>query len=187
MRADIAAPRHLPTVLRMTRTTDDSTRSRTRHQPTARSLPDRAAKAGVVEDIAAFVEDTGRRPGPTAADPTERRMGIWLDHRRRAHRLDKPHKDMEQQLTDAVPGWQHTAFPIAPARVTLAHVLAYHHQHGHWPKTTRGSEHERLGTWMQSRRREARLGTIAPATATALDRADPRWRGTGAAGRPPRN
>ena len=136
------------------------------------------------DQIVLFKASHSRWPCPTSQDADERALGAWLDHRRRSHRAGTMSADVAAFLDAALPGWPVTAFPTAGSRATLADVIAYFHDFGRWPACTRCTAHERMGTWMQSRRREARLGTIDPTTAAELDEVDRHWRGGGCSGRP---
>lgn len=42
-----------------------------------------------VEELAAFVRDNGRAPRANADDPSEAKLGVWLEKQRAAHRSGK--------------------------------------------------------------------------------------------------
>lgn len=99
-----------------------------------------------------WVDDHGRFPSRTAGDPTERRLGRWIDTQRRVRRRgdDDPNAAMppaRARLLEAIPGWQWS--PRAQSwRESYDKLAAWVATHGRMPSAVADDDSERhLAHW----------------------------------------
>ena len=71
-----------------------------------KSLADQARHALYLGKLEAFLEDHGRLPTFRAEDPDEHDVGIWLKHRRTAHKQGTLDPALALQLDARVPEWR---------------------------------------------------------------------------------
>ncbi|MFJ5698999.1 helicase associated domain-containing protein [Arthrobacter sp. NPDC093139] len=133
-----------------------------------------------LQQLVAFVQDTGRYPSRSSGDVSERTLAAWLQ-RRRCEAADGTLAPAYLQGLAELPDWRGTPRAVANEarwqdRLTaLSAYLASGHD---WPRhkaTVPGHEHE-LGVWLHTQRYKARRGELAPAKLVALDARVPGWR-----------
>jgi hypothetical protein len=182
-----AAPATVGYHLGLARTQDPGLQSE--HETAARKPAVSGQGRERLQQLIAFVQDTGRYPSRSSGDVSERTLAAWLQRRRR-EAADGTLAPAYRQALAVLPGWQGT--PRAAAHETrwqeLLTALATYRASGQdWPRhkaTVTGEEHE-LGVWLHTQRFRQRRGELDPAKAEALHAAAPGWRTGRTRGRKP--
>lgn len=142
-----------------------------------------------LQQLVAFVQDTGRYPSRSSGDVSERTLAAWLQRRRR-EAADGTLAPAYRQGLAVLPGWRGTpraAAAEARWQELLAALAAYRAAGQDWPRhkaTVSGEEHE-LGVWLHTQRFKLRRSELDPARVKALDAAVPGWRTGRTRGRKP--
>lgn len=143
-----------------------------------------------LQQLVAFVQDTGRYPSRSSGDVSERTLAAWLERRRR-EATDGTLAPAYLQGLAVLPAWRGTSRAAAAEarwQDLLAALAAYRASGQDWPRhkaTVTGQEHE-LGVWLHTQRFRQRRGQLDPAKADALDAAAPGWRTGRTRGRKPK-
>lgn len=132
-------------------------------------------------ELQAFVQEHGRWPVASAADPVERSLGYWLSTRRRKAESVGSAEDPDRlRLLDSlVPGWRSRR--EADWRLRADALGAFFRRYGRWPsRTTDDLDEGRLSGWLSDiRRRDStkrRSSALSPERAAYLDVVAPGWR-----------
>lgn len=142
-----------------------------------------------LQELVAFVQETGRYPSRSSGDVSQRTLAAWLQRRRR-EAADGTLAPAYLQGLAVLPGWRGTprgAADEARWQDRLMALVAYLALQD-WPRhkaTVTGQEHE-LGVWLHAQRFKQRRGELDPAKAGALDAATPGWRTGRTRGRKPK-
>jgi hypothetical protein len=143
-----------------------------------------------MQQLAAFVQDTGRYPSRSSDDVSERTLAEWLQRRRR-EATDGTLAPALQEGLGVLPEWRGVPRAVAHEarwQDQLAALAAYRASGQDWPRhkaTVTGQEHE-LGVWLHTQRFMLRRGELDPAKTAALDAAVPGWRSGRTRGRKPK-
>lgn len=143
-----------------------------------------------LQQVVAFVQDTGRYPSRSSGDVSERTLAAWLQRRRR-EAADGTLAPAYREALAVLPGWRGTPRAVSDEarwQELLAALAAYRASGQDWPRhkaTVTGVEHE-LGVWLHTQRFRQRRGELDPAKAAALDAAAPGWRTGRTRGRKPK-
>jgi hypothetical protein len=183
-----AAPATVGYHLGLARTQDPGLQSE--HETAARKPAVTGQGRAHLQQLVAFVQDTGRYPSRSSGDASERTLAAWLQRRRR-EATDGTLAPAYLQGLAVLPGWRGTP-PAAAAEARWQDVLtalaAYRASGQDWPRhkaTVTDQEHE-LGIWLHTQRFKHRRGELDPANAAALDAAAPGWRTGRTRGRKPK-
>ena len=124
-------------------------------------------------ELDAFVTEHRRRPTHNSDDPVEKSIGQWLAKQRVAmakntladDRLDRLSEVQERTGVDLL-----SLLKRDVVGAIIGRVAAFHFTHGRLPNVN-----DPDGLWLHNVRHRHRHGTLAPATAKALDKIDPHW------------
>jgi hypothetical protein len=133
-----------------------------------------------MQQLVAFVQETGRYPSRRSGSELERTLAAWLDRRRLEARTGALSPTFRDGLA-VLPAWQ------TPPRAEVhekrwqerLQALIRYRATGHeWPRHkahVSGEEHE-LGIWLHSQRCKLRTGELSPEKTEMLDSQVPGWR-----------
>jgi hypothetical protein len=173
-----AAPATVGYHLRLARERDSGLQDE--HEAAARKPQAIGQARERLDQLAAFVQETGRYPSRSSGDAEERTLAGWLQRRRR-EAADGTLAPVYLQGLAVLPGWQGTPRAVADEarwQDRLTALSEYLASGQDWPRhkaTVTGLEHE-LGVWLHIQRFKHRRGELDPARAQALDAAVPGWR-----------
>jgi hypothetical protein len=142
-----------------------------------------------LQQLVAFVQETGQYPSRSSDDVSERTLAEWLG-RRRHEAADGTLTPALQKGLGVLPEWRGVPRAVAEEarwQARLKALAAYRASGQDWPRdkaTITGEEHE-LGVWLHTQRFMLQRGELALAKAEALDNAVPGWRTGRTRGRKP--
>ncbi|WP_223256948.1 helicase associated domain-containing protein [Arthrobacter globiformis] len=133
-----------------------------------------------MQQLVAFVQETGRYPSRQSRSVSERTLAAWLQRRRQEARTGLLPSAFRDGLA-VLPAWQ------TPPRVEadenrwqerLQSLVRYRAAGHDWPrhKTFVSSEEHELGVWLHSQRCKLRNGQLDVEKADLLDSSAPGWR-----------
>ncbi|WP_395405057.1 helicase associated domain-containing protein [Arthrobacter sp. UC242_113] len=152
------------------------------HQEAAGRKPSKVTVQGLerMQQLLAFVQETGRYPSRHSGTKSERTLAAWLQRRRQEARTGALPPTIRDGLA-ALPAWQTPPRAEADESRWLERLqaLARYRATGHeWPRhkaSDSGEEHE-LGVWLHSQRYKLRNGELNSEKTDMLDSNLPGWR-----------
>ncbi len=129
------------------------------------------------DELVAFRAAHGTWPSMIAADPDEKRLGVWLGTQRTAARKDTLEAVRQERLDTDAPGWNSTRDDTWDIRA--GELVAFRAAHGTWPSMKAADlDERRLGQWLGSQRTDARKDTLEEGRRERLDTDTPGWNNT---------
>ncbi|WP_146185012.1 helicase associated domain-containing protein [Agromyces badenianii] len=131
---------------------------------------------GAAEQLVAFRQSAQRMPRTrSAADPAERRLGVWLARQRSRQAAGRLPVEYGRWLDERVPCWRARASEQWSGHLEC--TVAFASENGRLPARSRlsGERERELAIWLGNQRTAARRGCLSADRRRQLDDALPGW------------